>query len=276
MGVAARKMFTKGHWSGAAAQLHDDEVHSIVPGGGSGGGGGGGDDVEVFRNTTWFHRRAFHAGKVLPLGGAVPPLGAVPVVQARLSAAPAVYHNHSRENDGVVSREDSAFDTTSVVATGGVATGGVVTGGVAGRNVSDAAPDSSDLLEQVMSDADAEEVAGRAIASSAAATAASAAVVAAVVRAGAGPSSSAIVRAMPTVNREKWLLTAVSSATKHAGDMSLAAAGGPASLPAATQLAKRMIELLDQAAEQGGPVGRGLHSFPFQLNLSSAVHRITK
>lgn len=43
MGVAVRKMFTKGHWSGGAAQLHDNDdgqVHSIVPGGGSGGGEG--------------------------------------------------------------------------------------------------------------------------------------------------------------------------------------------------------------------------------------------
>jgi len=37
-------------------------------------------------------------------------------------------------------------------------------------------------------------------------------------------------------DREKWLLAAVSSATQHAGDMSLAAAGGLAGLPAATQL----------------------------------------
>jgi hypothetical protein len=137
-----------------------------------------------------------------------------------------------------------------------------------------------DLLEQVLSDADAEEVASRAIASEAAATvasaaSASAAVGTAVVRAGAGSRSPATMRGTHAVNREKWLLTAVSSATAHAGDMSLAAAEGPASLPAATQLAKRMIELLDQAAEQGGPVGRGLHSFPFQLNLSSSVHRIT-
>jgi len=48
MGVAVRKMFTKGHWSGGAAQLHDTDdgqVHSIVPGGaGAGAGGAGGSD----------------------------------------------------------------------------------------------------------------------------------------------------------------------------------------------------------------------------------------
>ena len=29
-------------------------------------------------------------------------------------------------------------------------------------------------------------------------------------------------------------------------------------------------------AASGDTTGRGLHSFPFQLNLSSSVHRITK
>ena len=49
--------------------------------------------------------------------------------------------------------------------------------------------------------------------------------------------AAAAVRAKHAANREKWLLAAVSSATQHAGDMSLAAAGGLAGLPAATQLA---------------------------------------
>ena len=131
MGVAARRMFTKGHWSGAAAQLHDDDgqVHAIVPGGGGGGGGsGGGESLDVHDKPRWFYRRAMHAGKVLPLVGAL---------------APAADNSHS----------------------------------------------------------------------------------------------GAAVTADQAASREMWLLTAVPSATEHAGDMSLAASRAPVGLPAATQLA---------------------------------------